>query len=83
MGHLVESNTKKAKFLSNTSKLLGIDIKIHNERFENLKKFKNDNKFVLTSRAVYSLNKIIKISLLFFSQDQSVSSIRAKNGNKK
>ena len=45
MGHLVESNTKKAKFLSNTSKLLGIDIKIHNERFENLKKFKNDNKF--------------------------------------
>jgi len=66
MGHLVESNTKKAKFLSNTSKLLGIDIKIHNERFENLKKFKNDNKFVLTSRAVSSLNKIIKISFLFF-----------------
>ena len=64
-GHLVESNTKKAKFLSNTSKLLGIDIKIHNERFENLKKFKNDNKFVLTSRAVSSLDKIIKISLSF------------------
>ena len=44
MGHLVESNTKKAKFLSNTSKLLGVDIKIHNERFENLKKFKKIGK---------------------------------------
>ena len=65
-GHLVESNTKKAKFLSNTSKLLGIDINVHNERFENLDKFENDNKFVLTSRAVSSLSKMIKISLSFF-----------------
>ena len=65
-GHLVESNTKKANFLSNTSELLGIDINVHNERFENLDKFKNDNKFVLTSRAVSNLNKMIKISLSFF-----------------
>ena len=65
-GHLVESNTKKANFLSNTSKLLGLDLKIHNSRFENLELPKNEKKFILVSRAVSSLNKLIKISLPFF-----------------
>ena len=61
MGHLVESNTKKAKFLSNTSKLLGIDVKIHNERFENLKKFKND---VLSIIVIWLTSKI-KLEIYF------------------
>ena len=65
-GHLVESNTKKANFLSDTSKLLGLDLKIHNLRFENLKLPKDEHKFILVSRAVSSLNKLIKISLPFF-----------------
>ena len=64
-GHLVESNTKKAKFLSHTSKLLSIDLKIHNLRFENLKLSKG-KKFILISRAVSNLNKLIKLSLPFF-----------------
>ena len=41
-GHLVESNSKKANFLKNISKKIGIDINIHNERFENLHNLKND-----------------------------------------
>ena len=51
-GHLVESNSKKANFLKNISKKIGVDINIHNERFENLHNLKNDNSYILTSRAV-------------------------------
>ena len=35
-------------------------------RFENLEPPKDDKKFILVSRAVSSLNKLIKISLPFF-----------------
>ena len=65
-GHLVESNSKKANFLKNMSKKIGVDINIHNERFENLHNLKNDNSYILTSRAVSSLNNLLKLTVPFF-----------------
>ena len=65
-GHLVESNSKKANFLKNISKKIGVDINIHNERFENLHNLKNDNSYILTSRAVSSLNNLLKLTVPFF-----------------
>ena len=65
-GHLVESNSKKANFLKNMSKKIGVNINIHNERFENLHNLKNDNSYILTSRAVSSLNNLLKLTVPFF-----------------
>ncbi len=58
--NLIESIGKKAMFLNVVKESLKLNIKIHNERIENLKLSKAD---VITSRGMASLDK-----LLFFSK---------------
>ena len=77
------SNSKKANFLKNISKKIGVDINIHNERFENLHNLKNDNSYILTSRAVSSLNNLLKLTVPFFDTGSIGLFIKVKNGRSK
>ena len=72
---LIESNTKKAFFLENVVSLLGLKVKVLNNRVE-----KEEKKFdLITARAVAPLNKLINLvskvskknSILFAYKGQS------------
>jgi len=63
---LVESVTKKARFLEETSALLGLsDVEIRNERAEALAHDRRDRYDVATARAVGSLGQVIEYLLPF------------------
>jgi 16S rRNA (guanine527-N7)-methyltransferase len=63
---LVESVTKKARFLEETSVLLGLsDVEIRNERAEALAQERRDRYDVATARAVGSLGQVIEYLLPF------------------
>jgi 16S rRNA (guanine527-N7)-methyltransferase len=63
---LVESVTKKARFLEETSALLGLsDVEIRNERAETLAHERRDRYDVATARAVGSLGQVIEYLLPF------------------
>jgi 16S rRNA (guanine527-N7)-methyltransferase len=63
---LVESVTKKARFLEETSSLLGLsDVEIRNERAEALAQDRRDRYDVATARAVGSLGQVIEYLLPF------------------
>jgi len=61
---LVESNKKKAKFLKDTAEKIGIDVNIFNKRFEDIK-ISNNEETVILSRAVSSLNDLIRMSFKY------------------
>jgi 16S rRNA (guanine527-N7)-methyltransferase len=63
---LVESVTKKARFLEETSALLGLsDVEVRNERAEALAHERRDRYDVATARAVGSLGQVIEYLLPF------------------
>ena len=55
---LVESDTKKATFLQEVNRQLGVKIQIRNERIEKIKDIKAD---VITARAFSELNQILTL----------------------
>lgn len=65
--YLVEPNNKKASFLNHVTILLDLtNVKILKYRFEDLSNFKVD---LITSRALFSSDKLIEMSKDFLSDD--------------
>lgn len=56
---LIESDTRKATFLINAAREMGVSVKVHAERVENLAPVGAD---VVSARAVASLSKLMEIS---------------------
>ena len=63
---MLSQTLKKLIFSKKHQKKIGIDINVHNERFENLHNLKGDNSYILTSRAVSSLKNLLKLTASFF-----------------
>ena len=64
--HLTESEGKKAEFLNKIIEVCDLNVKVHNERIEQMKKFNAD---VITARALAPLDKLIKYALPFFTPE--------------
>ena len=62
---LIESNKKKARFLKDTAEKIGIDVNIFNKRFEDIERV-NNQETVILSRAVSSLDDLIRIGFKYF-----------------
>ncbi|RPE64716.1 16S rRNA (guanine527-N7)-methyltransferase [Pacificibacter maritimus] len=62
--HLVESDIRKATFLRNVAREVGIKISVHSERIEKLNCFNAD---ILSARALASLEKLLEFAVLHLS----------------
>jgi 16S rRNA (guanine527-N7)-methyltransferase len=63
--HLVESNSKKVKFLSHIVEKLSLEVIVHHSRIENLNSFDVD---IITARAVAPLDKLLQLTSLFVNE---------------
>ena len=63
--HLVESNSKKVKFLSHIVEKLNLEAIVHHSRIENLNFFDVD---IITARAVAPLDKLLQLTSLFVNE---------------
>jgi 16S rRNA (guanine527-N7)-methyltransferase len=64
--HLIESTGKKATFLQAAADAMGVSVKIHNCRIEDLKPFTAD---VITARALAPLSKLLRYAQRFSGPD--------------
>jgi len=62
---LIESNKKKARFLKDTAKKIGIDVNIFNKRFEDIE-IANNQETVILSRAVSNLGDLLGMGFKYF-----------------
>jgi 16S rRNA (guanine527-N7)-methyltransferase len=76
---LVESDRKKCLFLNEVKRQLGLNVKISNQRIENL----DDNKYdVITSRALASLDKLFDYVYRFCDLDTKLIFPKGENFEK-
>ena len=75
----VESITKKADFQHEIAKLFNLDIKIINDRIENI--VLNED-YILTARAVAPLNKLFSLSANLLSSGRKAYFLKGKNYQK-
>ena len=64
--HLIESDARKASFLRETARLIGVNVTIHQCRIDDLEAQKFD---VITARALAPLPKLITYSLKFMDKN--------------
>lgn len=74
--HLVESDQRKCAFLTQVGAALKLNIKVHNERIENITPWESD---VLTARALASLDELLKLTEKFLDKTKISVFLKGKN----
>ena len=74
--HLIESDTRKAAFLYEASKISDNNIIIHNRRIEELNSW---NSNYITARALANLNKLLSLTKCFFQKNTTALFFKGKN----